>query len=123
MATICPCPPHETPSTPVREPLTTLENLAESPNMSEITQQHQSEVKRGERFEFGKNWANFLRTLTDQKIDLAVASLQDYLGVQSLAGKSFIDIGSGSGLFSLAARKLGAKVRSFDYDPNAVALA
>jgi 2-polyprenyl-6-hydroxyphenyl methylase/3-demethylubiquinone-9 3-methyltransferase len=32
-----------------------------------------------------------------------------------------LDIGSGSGLFSLAARRLGAKVQSFDYDPASVA--
>ena len=29
-------------------------------------------------------------------------------------------MGSGSGLFSLAARRLGAKVRSFDFDPQSV---
>ncbi|MDE2235453.1 MAG: class I SAM-dependent methyltransferase [Gammaproteobacteria bacterium] len=45
------------------------------------------------------------------------------LGMDSLAGKSFIDVGSGSGLFSLAARQLGARVRSFDYDPSSVACA
>ena len=38
-----------------------------------------------------------------------------------LDGKSFIDVGCGSGLFSLAARRLGARVRSFDYDPQSVA--
>ena len=43
------------------------------------------------------------------------------LEVENLNGKSFLDIGSGSGLFSLAARKLGAKVVSFDYDPQSVA--
>ncbi|HEX6178379.1 MAG TPA: class I SAM-dependent methyltransferase, partial [Thermoanaerobaculia bacterium] len=33
----------------------------------------------------------------------------------------FLDIGSGSGLMSLAARRLGATVRSFDFDPQSVA--
>jgi 2-polyprenyl-6-hydroxyphenyl methylase/3-demethylubiquinone-9 3-methyltransferase len=38
--------------------------------------------------------------------------------VENLKGKSFIDIGSGSGLFSLAAKRMGANVFSFDYDPE-----
>src|SRR4051812_49312550 len=43
------------------------------------------------------------------------------LGVTTLAGQRFLDVGSGSGLFSLAARRLGASVHSFDYDPQSVA--
>src|SRR2546423_7883408 len=42
------------------------------------------------------------------------------LEVDTLAGKTFLDIGSGSGLFSLAARRLGATVHSFDFDPKSV---
>lgn len=45
----------------------------------------------------------------------------EWLNVDNLKGKSFLDIGSGSGLFSLAARNMGAKVFSFDYDENSVA--
>ena len=82
--------------------------------------QHATEVAAGQRFEFGKNWAWFLETLNDQKIDEAVHSLRDMLESDSLADQTFLDIGSGSGLFSLAARKLGARVHSFDYDPNSV---
>ena len=43
------------------------------------------------------------------------------LGLEDLTGKRFLDIGSGSGLFSLAAKRLGAYVHSFDYDINSVA--
>lgn len=81
---------------------------------------HAAEVAQGERFEFGKNWTFFLAHLNDQRIEQAVASLREMLRVDTLAGLSFLDIGSGSGLFSLAARKLGARVHSFDYDPNSV---
>ena len=82
---------------------------------------HALEVARGERFEFGKNWARFLGVLDDGRIDRAVDSVRSLLGVSDLKGKSFLDIGSGSGLFSLAAHKLGARVRSFDYDGSSVA--
>lgn len=83
--------------------------------------QHLNEVARGERFEFGKNWAKFLALLNEQRIGEAEASLRQMLECEDLAGRSFLDIGSGSGLFSLAARRLGARVHSFDYDPHSVA--
>lgn len=73
------------------------------------------------RFAFGKNWARFLSHLTDERIDEAVRSLKSMLDVESLHGLRVLDIGSGSGLFSLAARRLGATVRSFDYDRDSVA--
>jgi 2-polyprenyl-6-hydroxyphenyl methylase/3-demethylubiquinone-9 3-methyltransferase len=72
------------------------------------------------RFGFGKNWANFLQHLDESRIQEAINSLKSYLGVDSLAGKTFLDVGSGSGLFSLAAHRLGATVKSFDYDENSV---
>ncbi len=79
------------------------------------------EVARGERFEFGKNWAQFLASLDEDRILRAESSLREMLETKDLHGVRFIDIGSGSGLFSLAARRLGARVHSFDYDPNSVA--
>lgn len=82
---------------------------------------HVDEIKSGIRFEFGENWRRFLSQMNDERIALAETSLRTMLGRTSLAGLSFLDIGSGSGLFSLAARRLGAKVRSLDYDPQSVA--
>ncbi|HVF45904.1 MAG TPA: class I SAM-dependent methyltransferase [Pyrinomonadaceae bacterium] len=84
---------------------------------------HAIEVGRGERFEFGENWSRFLAVLDDARIRKAEESLREMLEVDGLEGKSFLDIGSGSGLFSLAARRLGARVHSFDYDPRSVACA
>lgn len=84
---------------------------------------HGAEVSRGERFEFGRNWARFLEGLNEQRVAAAVESLKRPLNVDSLEGRTFLDIGCGSGLFSLAARRLGARVHSFDYDPFSVACA
>lgn len=75
------------------------------------------------RFEFGSNWRRFLDSLSEPQIVAAVDSLQQMLGVSTLAGQTFLDVGCGSGLFSLAAYRLGATVHSFDYDSQSVACA
>jgi 2-polyprenyl-3-methyl-5-hydroxy-6-metoxy-1,4-benzoquinol methylase len=82
---------------------------------------HAGELAQGDHFEFGENWARFLKILNEERIAHAKRSLQEMLEVQDLQGLDFLDIGSGSGLFSLAARMLGARVRSFDYDTLSVA--
>src|SRR5262245_42504672 len=79
---------------------------------------HEQEIAGGQRFAFGDNWARFLQVLDEEAIQQAVDSLKTMLEVENLNGKSFLDIGSGSGLSSLAAKRLGAKVFSFDYDPQ-----
>jgi 2-polyprenyl-3-methyl-5-hydroxy-6-metoxy-1,4-benzoquinol methylase len=86
-----------------------------------MTQTAEQEIFSRKRFEFGKNWGRFLGTLNDQRIEMAERSLEAVLGRGALAGKRFLDAGSGSGLFSLAARRLGAQVHSFDYDTQSVA--
>lgn len=75
------------------------------------------------RFAFGENWKNFLGKLDNQRIAIARQSVIELTGQNNLRGKTFLDIGCGSGLFSLAAMDLGATVRSFDYDPDSVACA
>ena len=73
------------------------------------------------RFSFGKNWRSFLTTLDNERIKKAEITLKQFLEIDDLNGMKFLDVGSGSGLFSLAARNLGAKVLSFDYDDDSVA--
>ncbi|WP_422770206.1 class I SAM-dependent methyltransferase [Plantactinospora sp. WMMC1484] len=80
-----------------------------------------SEVAAGRRFGFGANWKSFVQVMDDDRIASATASLTRALAVPDLAGRSFLDIGCGSGLFSLAAHRLGATVHSFDFDPDSVA--
>jgi 2-polyprenyl-6-hydroxyphenyl methylase/3-demethylubiquinone-9 3-methyltransferase len=71
-------------------------------------------------FKFGENWASFARLIDAERIALAVSSLQELVG-PDLSGKSFLDIGCGSGLSSLAAAKLGAKpILATDIDPRSV---
>ena len=83
------------------------------------------QVGRGEsgevRFSFGKNWSSFLEWVTEERIQTAVESLSAMLGESTLSQRRFLDAGSGSGLFSLAARRMGAAVHSFDYDQDSVA--
>ncbi|MFH0822779.1 MAG: class I SAM-dependent methyltransferase [Pseudomonadota bacterium] len=75
-------------------------------------------------FTFGKNWKHFLGLLDDESTARAVESLTEFMGIDNLHGRSFVDIGCGSGLFSYAAWKLGAsKVVSFDIDPDSEACA
>ncbi len=80
----------------------------------------EAEVRGGERFEFGRNWQSFLSVVDDERVEQAKRAFREILGTTSLEGRRVVDVGSGSGLSSLAARMLGAKVVSFDYDPSSV---
>lgn len=72
------------------------------------------------RFRFGENWARFSRLIDEERIRVACSSLQELLEGTDMNHCRFLDVGSGSGLFSLAARRLGADVVSFDADPGSV---
>lgn len=77
------------------------------------------------RFAFGKNWSEFLKQIDSERAAQAVLSLRQLLQLDPekaapLEDKTFLDIGSGSGLFSLAAVSLGAAVVSLDIDPDSV---
>jgi SAM-dependent methyltransferase len=75
-----------------------------------------------ERFAFGRNWRRFAVHVDEQRISTAEQSLRTMLDLDELHGRSFLDVGCGSGLFSLAATRLGAsRIHSFDYDPESVA--
>lgn len=73
------------------------------------------------RFAFGRNWKSFLSTLDEHRIDEARRRLCESLGRNELRGIRALDIGSGSGLSSLAMHQLGADVVAFDYDTDSVA--
>jgi 2-polyprenyl-6-hydroxyphenyl methylase/3-demethylubiquinone-9 3-methyltransferase len=79
-------------------------------------------VNDSRRFAFGRNWRSFLTVLNEARVAEAEASLEQSIGLGRIKGASFIDVGSGSGLFSLAAHRLGAsRIHSFDYDAESVA--
>lgn len=80
-----------------------------------------SEPRPAVRFSFGENWRRYLDVLDDERVREAELSLAEMLGTPSLAGRRFLDVGSGSGLFSLAAYRMGADlVHSFDFDTSSV---
>lgn len=84
---------------------------------------YETTYKNKNHFSFGKNWQDFLKSLNDEKIENAKKSLVDFLGSkEEIKNKTFVDIGCGSGLFSLAAYRLGAsKIVSVDADEFSIA--
>src|SRR6266446_6943680 len=73
-------------------------------------------------FAFGRNWAAYAEKITQAEIEEAMRGLSRLLGNERLDGKRFLDIGSGSGLHSLAALRLAAReVVAVDIDADSVA--
>src|SRR5207237_6228729 len=67
------------------------------------------------------NWQRFARLVDEARIANTESYLRRVLEVERLDGRRFLDVGSGSGLSSLAAWRLGAQVHAFDYDEESVA--
>ena len=75
-------------------------------------------------FNFGLNWQAFSSQRLDApRLDAATRSLVSLLQRDTLQGASFLDVGCGSGLFSVAARRLGAaRVMGLDVNPVCIAV-
>ena len=72
-------------------------------------------------FAFGQNWASYSTIIDDARVAQAERGLVRLLGKEVLAGKSFLDVGCGSGLHAVAAARLGAaRIVALDLDPVAV---
>jgi SAM-dependent methyltransferase len=75
---------------------------------------------RATHFDFGKNWSNYSKLIDPARLESAIESVRSLVGDAS--GKTFLDIGSGSGLMSLAALHLGAAhVTATDIDEDSTA--
>jgi 2-polyprenyl-6-hydroxyphenyl methylase/3-demethylubiquinone-9 3-methyltransferase len=77
--------------------------------------------QRGRHFAFGENWRSFVRIIDAERIENAQRGLLRLFVPEDLCGRTFLDIGCGSGLSSLAASRLGvASVTAIDVDQNSV---
>jgi SAM-dependent methyltransferase len=88
------------------------------------SENQQVEIPLSKRFGFGKNWSKFIETkFDDERVNSSIQVFREFTGLSNLSGKSFIDVGCGSGLHSLAASRMKASsIFSFDFDPHAVAI-
>jgi 2-polyprenyl-6-hydroxyphenyl methylase/3-demethylubiquinone-9 3-methyltransferase len=72
-------------------------------------------------YRFGDNWSRFARGLTEEQRASARSELARFVGVERLSGATFLDLGSGSGVHSLAALELGvSSLSAVDFDPESV---
>lgn len=93
------------------------------PDLEQKVTQLTSDASSAEpHYEFGDNWQKFINThFSIERALTARECLLRLLNRSDLKGETFLDIGSGSGLHSLAAWMSGAEsVTSFDYDPQSV---
>jgi 2-polyprenyl-6-hydroxyphenyl methylase/3-demethylubiquinone-9 3-methyltransferase len=75
-------------------------------------------------FAFGKNWASYSALISKAHVDAAKIGLIKLIPQDELKGRSFLDIGCGAGVPSLAAAELGvSRIMAVDIDPDCVATA
>jgi 2-polyprenyl-6-hydroxyphenyl methylase/3-demethylubiquinone-9 3-methyltransferase len=72
-------------------------------------------------FEFGRNWSDFSKLIDESAIREAERGILALVPRQEIEGASWLDIGSGSGIHSLAAHRLGAgDITALDIDADSV---
>ena len=72
-------------------------------------------------FKFGENWKSFSKLIDNKKLEYSIISLQKLTNRKNIKNMTFLDIGCGSGLSSLAALKLNCKcLFAIDYDQQSV---
>ncbi|WP_051574794.1 bifunctional 2-polyprenyl-6-hydroxyphenol methylase/3-demethylubiquinol 3-O-methyltransferase UbiG [Mycobacterium sp. URHB0044] len=75
----------------------------------------------GSHFAFGENWAKYAELIDEERLAEADRGLVRLLGADCVRGRTFLDIGCGSGLHAAAAARLGAsRVLALDIDPVSV---
>jgi 2-polyprenyl-6-hydroxyphenyl methylase/3-demethylubiquinone-9 3-methyltransferase len=73
-------------------------------------------------FEFGKNWSDYSRLIDQFAVQEAEKGILALIPAEAIRGAAWLDIGSGSGIHSLAAARLGAaEVTAVDIDADSVA--
>lgn len=89
--------------------------------MSGYTRNNNVMMEQKPLFGFGRNWLSYSEIIDESHVIQAEQSLGELLGKDALINKSFLDIGCGSGIFSIAAKRMGAKeVIGIDIDPASI---
>jgi len=89
--------------------------VAEAPNQASLREAES-------HFAFGQNWASYAALIDEDRLVEAERGLVRLLDSDGLKGRTFLDVGCGSGLHAAAAARLGAsRIVALDIDPVSVA--